>query len=154
MLTVDGVDVTYSNTSAEVAKFVEGLYPDQAGEVHTFTLSNLRTSVTRTVAMQTASVTSQPVQNVKVVQTGWGTVGYLQFNDHLATAEAALVSAIDTLKQSSPPITSLVLDVRYNGGGLLGIASELAYMIAGPAVTAGQTFELLKFMTSTRRSIP
>jgi C-terminal processing protease CtpA/Prc len=145
VLMVDGVDVVYSSTAADVGKFAEGLYPDQVGETHTFTLLNPRTSVTRTVTLQTASVTSQPVQNVKVVQTRWGLVGYLQFNDHLATAEAALVAAVDTLKQSSPPITSLVLDVRYNGGGLLGVASELAYMIAGPTATAGQTFELLKF---------
>jgi hypothetical protein len=32
--------------------------------------------------------------------------------------------------------------MRYNGGGLLYIASELAYMVAGPA-TAGKTFERL-----------
>ena len=35
----------------------------------------------------------------------------------------------------------LVLDLRYNGGGYLAIASELAYMIAGPARTSGKTFE-------------
>ena len=43
------------------------------------------------------------------------------------------------------PITDLVLDVRYNGGGYLDIASELAYMIAGTVPTAGQTFESLRF---------
>jgi hypothetical protein len=88
-------------------------------------------------------VTSLPVQNLKTIVTTTGRVGYMQFNDHLATAEDALVTAIDTLRQS--PIDDLVLDVRYNGGGLLGIASELAYMIAGPAQTAGQTFERLQF---------
>lgn len=39
----------------------------------------------------------------------------------------------------------LVLDIRYNGGGYLDIASEVAYMIAGPTPTAGQTFELDQF---------
>ena len=34
-----------------------------------------------------------------------------------------------------------MLDLRYNGGGLLDVAGELAYMIAGPARTAGKTFE-------------
>ena len=38
-----------------------------------------------------------------------------------------------------------MLDIRYNGGGYLDIASELAYMIAGPTPTAGQTFEKLQF---------
>src|SRR6185436_1445571 len=35
--------------------------------------------------------------------------------------------------------------LRYNGGGYLDIASELAYMIAGSTRTAGQTFERLVF---------
>ena len=40
-------------------------------------------------------------------------------------------------------IDDLVLDLRYNGGGWLDIASELAYMIAGPVPTAGQIFDEL-----------
>ena len=36
-------------------------------------------------------------------------------------------------------VTDLVLDIRYNGGGYLDIASELAYMIAGPNVTTSAT---------------
>ena len=38
-----------------------------------------------------------------------------------------------------------MLDLRYNGGGYLYIASELAYMIAGPSRTAGKTFEALQY---------
>jgi len=38
-----------------------------------------------------------------------------------------------------------VLDLRYNGGGYLAIASELAYMIAGPGPTAGRIFDELSF---------
>ena len=37
--------------------------------------------------------------------------------------------AINTLKAAN--VTDLVLDLRYNGGGYLDIASEVAYMIAG-----------------------
>ncbi len=38
-----------------------------------------------------------------------------------------------------------MLDIRYNGGGLLDIASEVAFMVAGAARTAGQTFEEQQF---------
>jgi C-terminal processing protease CtpA/Prc len=145
VLTVDGVDVVSSNTVSEINVFARGLYPEQLGEIHTFTLQNPQTLASRVVTLTATTVTSEPVQNVKVLQTAAARVGYLQFNDHLATAEAALVSAVDTLRQSSPPITELVLDIRYNGGGLLAVASELAYMIAGPVPTAGQTFERLTF---------
>ena len=42
-------------------------------------------------------------------------------------------------------MSDLVLDIRYNGGGYLAIASELAYMIAGPTQTSGKTFEVTRF---------
>ena len=38
-----------------------------------------------------------------------------------------------------------MLDLRYNGGGYLYIANELAFMIAGPARTSGQVFERLRY---------
>jgi carboxyl-terminal processing protease len=65
------------------------------------------------------------------------------FNDHLTTAEAALVGAVNTLKAAH--ITALIIDIRYNDGGYLDDASELAYMVAGPAVSAGQTFDSIQF---------
>jgi hypothetical protein len=91
--------------------------------------------------MAAADVTDVPVQDVSLI--GGTHIGYMLFNDQLATAEGALVDAINTLKADN--VTDLVLDIRYNGGGFLEIASELAYMIAGPVPTAGQTFDLQQF---------
>ena len=78
-----------------------------------------------------------------MISTSAGPVGYMLFNDHIAPAEQDLIGAVNFLQGQM--ITDLVLDIRYNGGGFLDIASELAYMIAGPARTAGRTFELLQF---------
>jgi hypothetical protein len=83
------------------------------------------------------------VQNVKTLPAPNQSVGYMQFNDHLATSEAQLVDAINQLKTAG--VTDLMLDLRYNGGGYLDVASELAYMIAGPAKTTNQVFEQLTF---------
>jgi hypothetical protein len=83
------------------------------------------------------------VQNVKTIGTPTGKVGYVQFNDHIPTAEPELIAAFTTF--ASEDVADLVLDLRYNGGGLLAMASEVAYMIAGPAATAGRTFEQLRF---------
>jgi carboxyl-terminal processing protease len=79
------------------------------------------------------------VQNVSTIRSGGGRVGYILFNDHIATSEQLLVNAFRDL--ASAGVTDLVLDIRYNGGGYLDIASEVAYMIAGPGGTAGRTFE-------------
>jgi hypothetical protein len=65
------------------------------------------------------------------------------FNDHIATAEQQLISAFGQLAAAG--VADLVLDVRYNGGGYLFIASQLAYMIAGPSQIAGRFFENIRF---------
>jgi hypothetical protein len=83
------------------------------------------------------------VQHVRTVPTATGPVGYLSFTDHIATAELGLIDAIGALRAAA--VTDLVLDLRYNGGGFLDIASELAYMIAGPGRTGGRTFESIQF---------
>ena len=115
-----------------------GLFPTVAGP-HTLVVQDLGSSTTRSVVVNAAAITESPVQNVKTLATASGTVGYFLFNDHIATAESQLIAAINQLKTAA--VTDLVLDMRYNGGGYLDIASELAYMIAGPTNTSGKFFE-------------
>ena len=142
VLAIDGTDINTA-TSAGVASLNAGLSPATAGETHTFQIQDLGSATSRTVTLQAASVTTHSVPMAQTIATSTGTVGYLLFNNQLAHAETELVTAINTLKTAG--VTDLVLDIRYNGGGYLDIASELAYMIAGPQMTAGQTFELIKF---------
>jgi len=138
--------------SADGAAVVDGdagvlnaaLFPSDASTSHTFEVLDLGAQNTRMVTMTPTAITSAPVQNTQVIDTGSGRVGYMLFNDHIATSEQGLIDAVNQLN-SGLGITDLVLDVRYNGGGYLAIASELAYMIAGPGPTAGQRFELLQF---------
>jgi len=140
VLTVDGVDID-DGTQSGVDTLNAGLSPAAVGEQHSFSFRDLAGN-THSVSMTTANVTSTPVQHVQTISTVSGPVGYMLFNDHIATAESELVDAIQTLKNDG--IQDLILDIRYNGGGYLAIASELAYMIAGPA-SNGKTFELTQF---------
>jgi C-terminal processing protease CtpA/Prc len=137
LLTVDGYDFVNGADSATVDKLNAGLFPEKANEIHRLTLS--RNGTTIDVSMTAVAVTSAPVKNTKTIDTPTGKVGYLTFDSHNEVSERALIDSITTLKAAG--VTDLVLDVRYNGGGLLFIASELAYMIAGPAQTSGKTFE-------------
>jgi len=143
VLTVDGVDVVNAADSASVATLNEGLFPSQAGASHTFSVLDVGASAPRTITMVSADVTSTPVQNVGTISTATGKVAYMLFNDHLATSEQALVNAFRQLAGTN--VADLVLDIRYNGGGYLDIASEVAYMVAGPGPTAGRTFEKTVF---------
>lgn len=143
ILKVDGIDIVNTNNNADIAAINSAMWPAATGQTHTFVVRNPTTAMTRTITMTSASITQTPVQNVSTIATASGNVGYILFLDHVASSEQTLINAINQLKAAN--ITDLVLDLRYNGGGYLDIASELAYMIAGPAATAGKTFEKQKF---------
>jgi carboxyl-terminal processing protease len=144
ILSIDGVDSVNADDSASIAKLNAGLTPVSAGETHTFSVMDPGATAARTVTLVSADITASPVQNVHTLTAPNGRlVGYLLFNDNLATAESAMIAAINQLKTAG--VQDLVLDIRYNGGGLLDIASEVAFMIAGPGPTSGKTFELSQF---------
>jgi hypothetical protein len=142
IVTVDGVSAD-TNTPAGVAVLNAAFFPDTAGVAHNWVFSRAG-SANLSVTLTTANITKVPVLQRSVVTALDGKkVGYLVFNDHLATAEQQLVEAVNYF--NSQGIEDLVLDVRYNGGGYLYIASELAYMIAGPARIQSKLFELLSY---------
>ncbi|MGC8521459.1 MAG: S41 family peptidase [Steroidobacteraceae bacterium] len=144
LLDVDGVDVINGTTTTDIDTINAALAPATDGETHSFTVLDPGSSTPRTFTMQAQNITDQPVLLVKTLATAAGTVGYILYNDQVdVSAEAELIQAIDTLK--SDGVTNLILDLRYNGGGLLDLASELAYMVAGPTQTAGETFYVQQF---------
>lgn len=149
ILSVDGVDLVNSNDTDTLNG---GLFPSTNGETHTFEVRDLGSNTTRSVMLTSAEITTTPVQNVSVINTGTGPVGYLTFNDHIRPAENQLIAAVNQLAAAN--ITDLVVDVRYNGGGFLFIASQLAYMIAGNAATSGLAFENLTFNDKNRDTDP
>ncbi|MDE2449205.1 MAG: peptidase [Gammaproteobacteria bacterium] len=143
VLTVDGADLVNATDQASLNTINAGLSPAKAGESHTFTVEDPGSSTPRTVTLQAVNETSTPVLLEKTLAgASGGTVGYILYNDQIDTAESELITAINNLKSAG--VTDLILDLRYNGGGLLDLASELGYMIGGNQ-TAGQTFELQQF---------
>lgn len=121
------------------------LYPSDTTQ-RNFVFSRAGTPLSA-VNMSATNIVKTPVLNASVVNVNGQKIGYMVFNDHLVTAEAQLIEAINTFK--SQQVSDLVLDMRYNGGGYLYIASRLAYMIAGPDFTytegTSKTFEKLQF---------
>ncbi len=143
LIKIDGYDFVNANDSATIDKLNAGINPKTLGEVHTFEVQDVGSSTTHSVVLQSGNITKTPVQNVKTFDSPRGKVGYILFNDHIKTAERGLYDAVNQL--SVQGVKDLVLDIRYNGGGYLYIASELAYMIAGSSATAGKNFEKTVF---------
>ena len=138
LLEVNGIDFVNANTQADIDALNAGLFPAKAGETHRFTFVDVQ-GVRRSYTLVSADVLANPVQNVKVLSTPGGKVGYLQFNSHIANAQPQLIAAIERFRTEN--INELVVDIRYNGGGLLALASQFAYMVAGPNVIQGRIFE-------------
>lgn len=86
-----------------------GLFPSSAGESHEFLIEEPG-GATRTVTMTSAVVTTDPVQNEKIIATGTGDVGYLTFNTFgIVDAEAELIDAFETFEAQA--ISDLVVDL-------------------------------------------
>lgn len=120
-----------------------GLSPRAVGESHVFSMQRFGETTSTNFTMSSANVVSTPVKDTRVVSTPTGDVGYIHFNAHTRPSEAALVNAFEQLEAEG--VNDLVLDLRYNGGGLLAVAGEAGYMIAGAAATGGETFYQLVF---------
>lgn len=136
VLTIDGVDLM---NGSDVDTLNNGLFPTGLNQMHTFVVVDRGATTPRTVKLTSTTIKTTPVQNVHTLPAPNDKVGYLQFNDHIATAEKGLLDAVTQLGNAG--ITDLVIDIRYNGGGYLDMAAELAYMVAGPTATTGKTFE-------------
>ena len=146
IVSINGIDFVNADDRASVEAINAALYPESAGETHSFEFRDVGEQSTRTVALTSEIITSTPVQHVGTHTSPAGaTVGYMLFNDHIETAEPALVDAVRTLNSVPGGISDLIVDLRYNGGGFLHIGNQLAYMIAGQAATAGRAYERLEF---------
>jgi carboxyl-terminal processing protease len=123
---------------------IAGMLPEQinssglagasaAGQTRTFVIQSA--SVQRTLNLPSALFKLSPVLASKVLSvvgpggTGTTTVGYLAYNDFITPGNAALGAAFNHF--AAKRVTELVLDMRYNGGGDVAVARDLASMILG-----------------------
>lgn len=139
LLEVDGVDID-DPTVAGVATINAALFPEQ-GRHHRFRFEREGAAPVDTV-LTAAAIVRRPVPVSSVLDLGAeGRVGVIVFNEHLGDAERQLVAAMRQMAAAG--IDDLVLDLRYNGGGFLYIASQLAAMVTDAARTDGRVFERL-----------
>ncbi|NME68971.1 S41 family peptidase [Flammeovirga aprica] len=133
---LQGVENTFEITIPPVTKYVNG----QKSEV-----SPAR-DTTITIAKEELIV--KPVLLSEVIELPGGKkVGHLVFKSFIETAEEALANAFAEFK--SKGVTELVLDLRYNGGGRVNIASQIAGFVA-PSSAGGK--ELFKYQHNELQS--
>ncbi|MDO6460774.1 S41 family peptidase [Granulosicoccaceae sp. 1_MG-2023] len=96
----------------------------------------------RTISVTSAEFDVTTVFNQHTRETAGTTTGYLGLSRFMSGSADELETAF--AQQMQEGVTDLVVDLRYNGGGLIRVAAQLAGLIGGTAV-ADETFAQLVF---------
>ncbi len=106
------------------------LGPSVAGTTRTVRVRNA--AGTRDLTITKADYSLLPVSTrygAKIIDDGGRRVGYLNLRTFISTADAQLRTAFDTFRAQG--ITQFVVDLRYNGGGLVSTAELLGDLLGG-----------------------
>lgn len=98
----------------------------------------------RDLTVTKADFSIDPVSNrygAQILNDGAKKVGYINLRTFIDTADADLRSAFATFRAQG--VTEVIVDVRYNGGGLVRIAELFGDLLAGDKV--GQVFSYTTF---------
>lgn len=87
-------------------------------------------------------VTIDPLPQWRVIDTPGGSVGYVEFAAFVSTADPVFDTIFSNFGQAG--VTDLILDMRYNGGGLIS-TTELLGDFLGGSVATGQVFSRTLF---------
>jgi carboxyl-terminal processing protease len=118
------------------------LTPNAAGDVLSVVLRNAA-GVDRTVNLTATTFSLTPVQNGQVVRSQNGQrIGYVFVKDMISQVSSPLGSVMTSFR--SQGIQQLVLDLRYNGGGLVSMGATVASYGAGNR-GAGQVYTSLLY---------
>ena len=120
------------------------LNPAAPGDVLRLVLRNAQ-GAERPVDLTAQTHDLVPVSDARVVQSPAGTpIGYVVLKDFISQSLSPLEAAFASFKAfNAAGVREIVLDLRYNGGGLVSVARTLAGYVAGDPA-ANQTFTLLR----------
>jgi carboxyl-terminal processing protease len=130
-------------SAAEVitADDFSALTADSAGQTLTLALRNAGGD--RTLTLTAAVFTLTPVSRASVVTTPLGRkLGYVVMKDMISQSLTPLDNAFADFRAQG--VSDVVLDLRYNGGGLVSVASSVAAHVGGGGAS-GKTFATLLY---------
>jgi len=127
ILSIDGVDVADLLASDGLD---EAFGPPEVGISRTFDVEDLLGNPD-TVTLVKAVVTIDPVPYYDVFSVDGMDIGYLEFSTFVTPAFVSLAEAFAFF--AAEGATDVIVDLRYNGGGLVSVADFFASLLAGPA---------------------
>lgn len=125
---------------------IDAMGPDTRGTARIFRIRDT-SGIERVLTLTKTDYALDPVSNrygFSIIPDGGRQVGYVNLRTFIDTAEPDLRSAYLAFRNAG--VTELVIDLRYNGGGLISIA-ELMGDLMGRNVN-GQVFDYISFRAS------
>jgi hypothetical protein len=108
------------------------LTPTASGEQLALSVRDTAVATPRALTLVATDHALTPVATPQIfTTTGGRRVGYLYHMNFIDSSAAPLAGALSQLRAAF--VQDLVLDLRYNGGGFVTMARDLASAIAGPA---------------------
>lgn len=117
------------------------LSPAAEGDVLTLVLDNGSGPRTVRLVAGTYALTPVPVNTVLDLPNGQR-AGYLVLKDFITQAETPIRAAFERFRLAGA--TELILDLRYNGGGRIATAAQLASLVAGVS-NNGKVFTQVRY---------
>lgn len=111
------------------------LGPGTAGTTRVLRVTD--TTGTRTVTLAKTDYSLTPVSSrygAQIINDGGRQVGYVNLRTFITTADPALRSAFASFRSAG--VTNVIIDLRYNGGGLVSIAELMANLLGGARSTS------------------
>ncbi|MBD1390908.1 peptidase [Neiella sp. HB171785] len=139
LIRINDEDVINGNN---VDFFNDALFPAEENSQYSFTFERVDGSEV-TFNLSSGVFEQSFVNNVAILATDSGSAGYVRFDGFQRPAQTPLIEGFQQFVDAN--VSDLILDLRYNGGGLLAMSSQLAFMIAGEQQTAGKIFETLQY---------
>jgi hypothetical protein len=113
--------------------------PNEPGAVVDFEIQNQAGEV-RSVTLTKDWVTIETVPLATVLDTPVGPVGYLVFTTFVDTSFDALDEAFATFRSAN--VHHVVIDLRYNGGGLISVARYLMNLLVGSSASGEVAYKV------------
>lgn len=120
--------VTTLFASGGATAVADALGPSTAGLTRTMTIR--ANGVEREVTVSKRDYTLAPVSSrygYKIINDNGRRVGYINLRTFIGTANDQLRTAFDAIRAQG--ITELIIDFRYNGGGLISVAETMADLL-------------------------
>lgn len=139
--TINNYDIASILIAGDAAAYTAALGASSTTVTNTFVFIK-PDGTQKTVSSTKASFTVNSVLLYDTLHLKSGITGHLVFESFIEPSEQELSTAFAYFKQAN--ITDLILDLRYNGGGMLTIAQSLASYIVGNS-QAGTPFVKMQY---------